>query len=174
MNLTALSVRWHGLHALTQTPPPAWPQGFSHAGARSAVARAATTQHDPRQQATKGSSEQTEQLDIVFGNEVMYSGLQGKALESGKYWPTKQEVFDVIPKHCLKRDTTKSMGYAALSLAMTAACGWAGTFIPALPNWAPAWLAYGAITGAASARCALHPAQWASCGDMQHVCWQLR
>lgn len=87
------------------------------------------------------------QPDIVFGNEVMYSGLNGKPLETGKYWPTKQEVFDAIPKHCLKRDTGKSMFYAATSLAMTAACVFAGTLIPATPAWAPAWLAYAAITG---------------------------
>ena len=90
----------------------------------------------------------TSQPDVVFGEEVMMSGLKGKALESGKKWPTKQEVFDVIPKRLLKRDTAKSMFYAVQSLVLTLACGWAGTFIPATPAWAPAWALYAAVTGA--------------------------
>ena len=52
--------------------------------------------------------------DVVLGEGVMMSGLNGKALESGKYWPTKQEVFKAIPAHLLKRDTGKSMAYACL------------------------------------------------------------
>ena len=93
------------------------------------------------------SSQSASKPDVVYGDEVMFSGLNGKPLESGKRWPTKQEVFDVIPPHCLKRDTTKSMAYAASSLLLTAACGYAGTFIPM--SWAhtPAWAAYAAVTG---------------------------
>ena len=75
------------------------------------------------------------------------SGLKGKALESGKYWPKKQEVFDAIPPHLLKRDTGKSLLYAFSSLAITAACVAAGTAIPAEIAWAPAWIVYAAVTG---------------------------
>jgi hypothetical protein len=88
----------------------------------------------------------------------MFSGLNGKALESGKQWPTKQEVFDVIPRHCLKRDTTKSMLYAASSLALTAACGFAGTLIPQTWAFAPVWAAYAAVTGAPLHAPAIAPA----------------
>lgn len=88
-------------------------------------------------------------VDVVLGEGVMLSGLKGKALESGKYWPTKQEVFDAIPKRLLKRDTGKSMLYAASSLAITAACFAAGTAIPAEIGWAPAWMVYAAVTGGA-------------------------
>ena len=83
----------------------------------------------------------------MLGEGVMMSGLNGKALESGKYWPTKQEVFKAIPAHLLKRDTGKSMAYALSSLAITAACFAVGTAIPAEIAWAPAWLVYAVITG---------------------------
>jgi hypothetical protein len=85
--------------------------------------------------------------DVVFGDEVMYSGLKGKAIRGVKQWPTKQEVFDAIPEHCFKRDTAKSMFYAFQSLALTLACGYAGTLIPATPIWAPAWALYAMVTG---------------------------
>lgn len=85
--------------------------------------------------------------EVVLGDGVMLSGLNGKALESGKIWPSKQEVFDAIPAHLLKRDTTKSMLYAASSLAITAACFAAGTAIPAEITWAPVWMVYAAVTG---------------------------
>lgn len=86
--------------------------------------------------------------DVVYGDEVMMSGLQGKALQGRKEWPTKQEVFDAIPEHLLKRDTTKSMLYAASSLAIAGLCVAAGTYIPVSWAWAPVWLLYGAVTGA--------------------------
>lgn len=85
--------------------------------------------------------------DVVYGDEVMMSGLQGKALQGSKQWPTKQEVFAVIPKHLLKRDTLKSLLYAASSAAITALCVAAGTQIPMAWAWTPVWLLYGAVTG---------------------------
>lgn len=78
------------------------------------------------------------------------SGLQGKALQGTKEWPTKQEVFAAIPDHLLKRDTGKSMMYAASSAAITALCVAAGTYIPMSWAWAPVWMVYGAITGTAA------------------------
>lgn len=84
---------------------------------------------------------------VVFGDEVMLSGLKGKAIQGVKQWPTKKEVFDAIPEHCFKRDTAKSMFYAFQSLALTLACGYAGSFIPATPLWAPIWALYAAVTG---------------------------
>lgn len=86
--------------------------------------------------------------DVVYGDEVMLSGLQGKALQGSKQWPTKQEVFAAIPDHLLKRDTAKSMMYAASAAAITALCVAAGTYIPMSWAWAPIWLVYGAVTGA--------------------------
>jgi hypothetical protein len=88
-----------------------------------------------------------ESLDVVYGDEVMFSGLKGKALETGKKWPAKQEVFDAIPAHCFKRDTGKSMFYAFQSLALTLACGYAGTFIPMTWEFAPVWALYATVTG---------------------------
>ena len=93
------------------------------------------------------ATSKTKNEDVVLGEGVMLSGLNGKALEGGKYWPTKKEVFDAIPEHLLKRDTGKSMLYAASSLAITAACFAAGTAIPAEVIWAAAWIVYAAVTG---------------------------
>lgn len=109
--------------------------------------------------------------DVVLGEGVMLSGLKGKALESGKVWPTKAEVFDAIPEHLLKRDTAKSMMYAASSLAITGACFASGFFIPAEISWAPVWLAYAAITGAVqSTSCVtgIHDASVCECPCTTH------
>lgn len=93
---------------------------------------------------TKAASEP----DVVYGDEVMMSGLKGQALQGTKVWPTQQEVFKAIPQHLLKRDTGKSMLYAASSLAITAVCAASSTYIPMSWAWAPVWLVYGAVTGA--------------------------
>lgn len=74
------------------------------------------------------------------------SGLRGQALRATDF-PTKKEVFAAIPAHCFKRDTAKSMLYAASSVALWAACVYAGTYIPATPAFAPVWVLYAAVTG---------------------------
>jgi hypothetical protein len=77
---------------------------------------------------------------------VELSGLNGLAL-SGIEYPSKKEVFQAIPEHCFKRDTVKSMGYAAVSAAMLMACVYAGLQIPLkLAMW-PLWLLYSMVTG---------------------------
>ena len=85
---------------------------------------------------------------MVYGDEVILSGLNGQALQTVPRWPAKQEVLAAIPQHCFKKDTGKSMMYAATSLALTAACVFAGTFIPLTWAAAPAWAAYAGVTGA--------------------------
>ena len=127
---------------------------------KSLAARAAApiAPEAPQQTSEPSSSGSNAQPDVVYGKEVMFSGLKGKALESGKYWPTKQEVFDVIPAHCFKRDSAKSMLYAALSLGMTAACVYAGTLLPMTWAWTPAWILYSAVTGAAAPSFNVHAA----------------
>ena len=56
-------------------------------------------------------------------DDVPRSGLDGQALRFPSKLPTKAEVLAAIPQHCFKRDTAKSMGYAALSTAMMLGCG---------------------------------------------------
>lgn len=95
-----------------------------------------------------GTTKAASEPDVVYGDEVMLSGLKGQALQGNKEWPTQQQVFQAIPKHLLKRDTGKSMLYAASSLGITALCAALSTYIPMSWGWAPIWLLYGAITGA--------------------------
>ena len=76
------------------------------------------------------------------------SGLDGKALRFPTELPTKAQVLAAIPEHCFKRNTALSLGYAALSLAMTLACGAAGAaLIPMQASAWPLWVAYALVTG---------------------------
>ena len=78
----------------------------------------------------------------------MLSGLNGKAMLVGKEdIPTKAEVRKAVPAHCFKRDTTKSMMYAAISVAQSALCLALGTLIPVTAAAWPLWLAYAAVSG---------------------------
>jgi fatty acid desaturase len=74
-------------------------------------------------------------------------GLEGKALKVGNYWPTKKEVFAAIPDDCFKKETGKSLMYAAISVAQIAACVYAGSFIPFTAAAWPMWVAYACVTG---------------------------
>merc|ERR1712176_1305183 len=77
-----------------------------------------------------------------------YSGLMGKALIAPDRYPTKREVFDVIPKDCWKKDTFKSMCYAVFSSSLTLALGVAAyAFIPLKLAFLPVWALYAAVTG---------------------------
>lgn len=57
-------------------------------------------------------------------------GLDGLALKPGREFPTKGQVFSKIPKELLKKDTKKSMLYAAFSTVTTLAAGYLGFLIP--------------------------------------------
>jgi len=79
---------------------------------------------------------------------IPLSGLEGKAMRVEKSdIPTKAQVRKAVPAHCFKRDTVKSMMYAAISVAQSAACVAVGAFIPMRAAFAPLWLAYAAVTG---------------------------
>ena len=81
-------------------------------------------------------------------SDLPLSGLNGQALRFPDKLPTKAEVLSVIPEHCFKRDTVKSLAYAAISVALTVGCGLAAyTFIPLQAAWAPAWIAYALVNG---------------------------
>ena len=59
-----------------------------------------------------------------------------------------------IPEDCFKKDTFKSMMYAAISTAMTVGCGvLAYLYIPMKLSFWPAWLAYAAVTGTIGTGC---------------------
>lgn len=75
-------------------------------------------------------------------------GLNGKALKVGNRWPNKKEVFAAIPEDCFKKDTFKSMMYAASSVAQVAACAaLAWKFIPMTAAAWPMWTAYALVCG---------------------------
>lgn len=80
-------------------------------------------------------------------------GLDGLALRPGKEFPTKGEVFSKIPKELLKKDTTKSMLYAAFSTVTTLMAGYLGFLIPQTWAMGPVWLAYAALTGTLATGC---------------------
>jgi hypothetical protein len=89
-----------------------------------------------------------ETVQALGGNtdNVALSGLNGLAL-SGIPYPTKREVYQAIPDECFKRDTAKSLMYAAISAAITFSCFATGFFIPLKLAMAPLWLLYSAVTG---------------------------
>jgi len=63
-------------------------------------------------------------------------------------------VLNSIPEHCFKKDTAKSMMYAAISTAMTLGCGaLAYAYIPLKLAYLPLWIAYAAVTGTVATGC---------------------
>jgi fatty acid desaturase len=83
-------------------------------------------------------------------DDIPRSGLNGLALEP-KTFPTKPEALSVIPEHCFKKDTLRSMKYAATSVALTAACVAVGAkFIPMKVAAWPLWSLYALVTGTVS------------------------
>ena len=102
---------------------------------------------DPLKAPTTASDGIEEALQSIAPTLHM-SGLKGKAMRVTKAdIPTKAQVRKAVPAHCFKRDTTKSMIYAAISVAQSAACVAVGALIPLKALWAPVWLAYAAFTG---------------------------
>jgi len=111
------------------------PRGASPSVARSTLAPWMIATVDPQT---------ASRLDGLSG----FSGLQGKAMLVDKEdIPTKAQVRQAVPAHCFQRNTAKSMMYAAISVAQSAACVAAGTLIPMKMAAAPLWLAYAAVTG---------------------------
>jgi len=62
-------------------------------------------------------------------------------------------VFSKIPKELLKKDTTKSMLYAAFSTVTTLMAGYLGFLIPQTWAMGPVWMAYAALTGTLATGC---------------------
>ena len=79
----------------------------------------------------------------------MLSGLEGKALAAS--WaddvPTKGQVRAVVPKHCYKRDTWRSLSCLFQSGALTALASVTGLLIPLKAAFLPVWVAYAGVTG---------------------------
>ena len=81
----------------------------------------------------------------------LLSGLQGKALRvEPEDVPSKAEVRRVVPDHCFKRSTTRSLGYLAQSLLCTAATAAIGLAIPMKLAALPLWIAFAVVTGTAA------------------------
>jgi len=84
---------------------------------------------------------------------VVLSGLEGKPLTIHS-WPTKSQLLGCIPKECFKKDTTKSMMYAAISSALTLGCGALAYYtIPMTAAYWPVWIAYGFVNGTIATGC---------------------
>ena len=81
-------------------------------------------------------------------SEPMLSGLAGQALRvEASDIPSKSEVRRVVPDHCFKRDTLRSLGHVAQSAVCTALCAATGLLIPLKAAFLPLWIAYAAVTG---------------------------
>ena len=79
------------------------------------------------------------------------SGLNGKALlVEAEDVPTKAQVRAVVPNHCFKRDTLRSLGHVAQSFVCTAATAALGLLIPLKLAALPLWIAYAFVTGTAA------------------------
>ncbi|KAK3244899.1 Delta(12)-fatty-acid desaturase [Cymbomonas tetramitiformis] len=93
------------------------------------------------------------QSDRAFPEDVMFSGLKGKALKLNS-WPSKAEVMRCIPRRCFVKETSRSLGHAAVCVAMTLACGVAAyALLPVQLAATPLWILYGALTGTVATGC---------------------
>jgi omega-6 fatty acid desaturase (delta-12 desaturase) len=91
-------------------------------------------------------------IDLSLNLEL--GGLKGLGLKPGKVFPaSKGEVFAKIPKEYLKKDTKKSMLYAAASTVTTLMAGYLGFLIPQTLAMGPVWLAYAVVTGTLATGC---------------------
>ena len=89
-------------------------------------------------------------------DDIEASGMNRKALAfpHKEDFPSRSAVLGSIPEDCFKKDTAKSLAYAAISTAMTVGCGLlAAAFIPLQAAWWPAWLAYAAVNGTIATGC---------------------
>ena len=78
----------------------------------------------------------------------LLSGLNGKAMLVEKEdIPTKADVRKAVPAKTFKKNTLKSLAYAAVSVAEGAACLALGTLIPMKLAALPLWILYAVVTG---------------------------
>lgn len=85
-----------------------------------------------------------------------YSGLKGKALQTGLEYPAPSAVFDAIPKSCYAISTSKSLMYAAMSTAMTLGLAFAAfKLLPQDLSFASLalWTLYAIVTGTVAVGC---------------------
>ena len=137
LSTSALALR-HGPMLATRAAAPR---------ARSSPASTFMIALDPLLAPTTPSDGVEEALQAI-APALLMSGMNGKAMRVTKAdIPTKAQVRKAVPAHCFKRDTAKSLMYAAISVAQSAACVAVGAFIPLKAVWAPVWLAYAAFTG---------------------------
>lgn len=99
----------------------------------------------PPRQSQTGTSDEFE--------DVLRSGLDGVALVQDKTFPSQAEVLRSIPKHCMEKNTAKSMAYAATSVALTLGCLAVGHLIPLKLAFLPVWMLYAAVTGTVATGC---------------------
>jgi hypothetical protein len=137
LSTSALALR-HGPMLATRAASPR---------ARSSSASTFMIALDPLLAPTTPSDGVEEALQAIAPTLLM-SGMNGKAMRVTKAdIPTKAQVRKAVPKHCFERDTAKSLMYAAISVAQSAACLAAARFIPMRRIAAPLWLAWAAVTG---------------------------
>ena len=88
-------------------------------------------------------------IPVESAERPMLSGLQGKALAAS--WaddvPTKAQVRAVVPNHCYKRDTRRSLSCLFQSATLTAFFSATGLLIPFKAAFLPVWVAYACVTG---------------------------
>ena len=64
--------------------------------------------------------------------------------------PTKADVRAVIPAHCFKKSTRRSLSYLLQSLVVTGSLALASRLIPLRLAWLPLWPLYAAAPGTAA------------------------
>jgi len=75
-------------------------------------------------------------------------GMEGKALKANVKYPTRAEVMAAIPEDCFKKETWKSLMYAASSVLQLAASAYlAWRFIPLNAAAWPWWVLYATVQG---------------------------
>ena len=119
------------------------------AGTTAVTAAAAAVSLEPRLAALENVPDfGSEPTAVIGGQTVLVSGLNGKALKEKERWPTQAEVMAALPKELFKKDTMKSLMYAAISTGLTLGLGLAAyAFIPLKAAWTPVWLLYAALNG---------------------------
>jgi len=127
----------------------------ARAGKHHTLARV-TTASETFSPLARGRAQRRGAIAIGGFEDLPRSGLDGKALAFPHKddFPSRADVLSKIPDECFKKDTAKSLAYAALSTAMTVGCGaLAYATIPLAAAWWPAWVAYAAVTGTIATGC---------------------
>ncbi len=83
-----------------------------------------------------------------FNKTFLPSGLNGKALNiSLDDIPSRKEVRDAIPKHCLTRQTNRSLFYLARTIFLQFVVVLIGLLIPLTQKMIPVWFIYSLLSG---------------------------